>query len=53
MIILQQVYVCLRHSLQMKYLKRKTEKEKTDRPPVKFLAMLVETETFCSEALSK
>ena len=43
MIILQQVYVCLRHSSQMKHLKN-------NRLPVKFLAMLVETETFFSEA---
>ena len=46
MIILQQVYVCLRHSLQMKYLKKKTGNKKTDRLPIKFLAMLVKTETF-------
>ena len=47
MIILQQLYALLRHSLQMKYLKRR---KRTDHPPVKFLAMLVETEPFFSEA---
>ena len=49
MIILQ-VYIFLRHSLQMKYLKRNTKNLKTTRPPVKVLAMVVETETFFSEA---
>ena len=49
MIILQQVYVCLRHSLQMK-CQGKKRKIKTSCLPIKFLAMLVETETFFSEA---
>ena len=40
------------HSLQMKYLKKKkNKKKKNSRPPVKFLAILVETEAFLSEAL--
>ena len=50
MIILQQVYVCLRHFLQMKYLEKKTENEK-QRQPITFLAMLVKTKTFFSEVL--
>ena len=40
MVILQQVYVCLCHSLQMKYAKNKT-----NCPPVKIIAILVETKT--------
>ena len=51
MIILQQVYLCLRHSLQNEISgKKKTENKETARPPIKFFAMLVETETFFSEA---
>ena len=51
MIILQQVYAFLCHSLQMKYLeKKKNKKEETDCPPVNFFATLVETETLLSEA---
>ena len=47
MIILQQVYVCLRRSLQTKSLKKKTKDQKPITcPPVKFFAMLVKTETF-------
>ena len=41
MIILQQVYVCLYHSLQMKYLGKKL-KNKNQLPTRKILAMLVE-----------
>ena len=38
-------------SLTKEISERKTEKQKTDRLPVNFLAMLVKTETFFSEAL--
>ena len=37
----------------MKYLEKNRRIKKTDRPPGKFLAMLVETDAFFSEALGK